>query len=160
MEAIQLRRSHYWLVVQAFLLLPALDLFAQHPSREQRVEVTAVDYALNLPEMLAHGTHRWTFENKGNVRHEFIIARLGPNVDTHAAVDSLHARGFRAFFPGSPALGVAGAALLAGPDHKADGEIVTRDRAGDILLVFCQLRDGEGKPKHDEMGMFKLVRIR
>jgi hypothetical protein len=34
------------------------------------------------------------------------------------------------------------------------------DRRGDILLAFCQLRDSVDKPKHDDLGMFKVVCIR
>jgi hypothetical protein len=37
---------------------------------------------------------------------------------------------------------------------------VTHDRRGDVLLAFCQLRDSTDKPKHDDLGMFKVVRIR
>lgn len=89
-----------------------------------------------------------------------IIAKLAPSVDPHTAVDTLHARGLRAFFPGNPEFAVATSALFAAPGKKSDAEVVTRYRRGEVLLVFCQLRDADGKPKHDELGMFKVVQVR
>jgi hypothetical protein len=144
----------------ALLLLPAGVLHAQRSNRDRLIEVRAVDFALLLPDTLPAGTHRWSFANNGSVRHEFIIVRLPASLPTTAAVDTLHARGLRAFLPGSPTLGFASSGLFAPPNQKSDAEIVTRDRRGDRLLVFCQLRDAEGKPKHDEMGMFKVIAIR
>jgi hypothetical protein len=148
-------------MVGALVLIPAaVALHAQRPKEAGSIDVRAVDYALLLPDSIAAGTHRWTFTNAGNLRHEFIIVRLPAGLTTAAAVDSLHARGLRAFFPGSATMGSASSALLAAPNQKSDAEIVTRDRSGDRLLVFCQLRDAEGKPKHDEMGMFKVITVR
>jgi len=43
---------------------------------------------------------------------------------------------------------------------SAEAELLTRDRRGDRLLVFCQLREAPEKPKHDEMGMFKVIYIK
>jgi hypothetical protein len=149
-----------WLIVQTLVALPAAAVHAQRADRERRIDVKAADYALMLPDTIRAGSNRWTFSNTGKLRHELIVARLAPNVDPSAAVDSLHARGLRAFFPGAPEFAVAAAALLAAPGQKADAELITRDSRGDVLLVFCQLRDGEGKPKHDEMGMFKVVHVR
>jgi hypothetical protein len=146
--------------VAALILIPAAAVHAQQPAEERSINVRAVDYALLLPDSIPAGTHRWTFTNAGNLRHEFIIVRLPASLTTAAAVDSLHARGLRAFFPGSATMGSASSALLAAPNQKSDAEIVTRDQRGDRLLVFCQLRDAEGKPKHDEMGMFKVIAVR
>ena len=57
-------------------------------------------------------------------------------------------------------MAIAGNALFAPPGQTANAEVVTHDRRGDILLAFCQLRDSVDKPKHDDLGMFKVVRIR
>jgi len=38
--------------------------------------------------------------------------------------------------------------------------IVTHDRHGDVLIAFCQFREAPDKPKHDELGMFKIVRVK
>ena len=146
------------------LVILALTPASAHPqrtSREITIEVKAVDFALlSVPDTIAAGTHRWTLTNAGNSRHEMIIARLGPNADANVAIDSLHARGMRGLFPGNPEIAVASSALLAAPNQKADAELVTHDRRGDRLLVFCQLRDADGRPRHDELGMFKLVHVR
>ena len=133
---------------------------AQRAARETTIDVKAVDYALVVPDTIRAGTHRWTLTNTGSSRHEMIIARLGPNADASAAIDSLHARGMRGLFPGNPDIAVASSALLAASNRKADAELITHDRPGDRLLVFCQLRDADGKPRHDELGMFKVVHVR
>jgi hypothetical protein len=146
-------------LMAGLLALSGRGLYAQN-DRDQRIEVRAVDFALDIPDSLPAGSHRWTFTNNGNVRHEFIIVRLPASLDASAAVDTLHARGLRAFWPGSPALGFASSVLLASPHQTSDAEIVTRDKRGDRLLVFCQVRDAADKPKHDELGMFKVIRIR
>ena len=134
-------------------------IYAQR-SHEQAVEVNAVDFAFNLPDTLKSGAHRWSFMNGGSVRHEFIVVRLSAETPSQTAVDSLHARGLRAFLPGSPTLGYASGALLAPAGRRSDAELVTRDRRGDRLLVFCQLREAPDKPRHDEMGMFKIIYIK
>jgi hypothetical protein len=146
-------------LMAALLLLPGQALYSQS-NRDQPIHVRAVDFALDVPESLRAGTHRWTFTNDGTVRHEFIVVKLPASLDTQAAVDTLHVRGLRAFWPGSPAVGFASSGLFASPHQTSDAELVTRDKRGDRLLVFCQIRDAEGKPKHDEMGMFKVIRIR
>lgn len=143
----------------AALLLLSAPVDAQRSS-EQAVEVKAVDFAFNLPDTLRAGSHRWSFVNNGSVRHEFIIVRLPVELPPQIAVDSLHARGLRAFLPGSPKLGFASGALLAPASQRSDAELITRDRRGDRLLVFCQLREAPDKPKHDEMGMFKVIYIK
>jgi hypothetical protein len=112
-----------------------------------------------MPDSLRAGTHVWQFQNAGSARHEFILARLKPGADPKATVDSLHARGLRAFFA-KESQALAGSALFAPPGMTANAEIVTHDRRGDVLLAFCQLRDTTDKPRHDELGMFKVVRIR
>ena len=142
----------------AFLWLTP-TLFAQS-ARDQAIEVKAVDFAFTVPDTLSAGAHRWSFVNNGTVRHEFLVVRLPSEVSTQAAVDSLHARGMRAFMPGSPLLGFVSGGLLAPAGQKSDAELVTRDRRGDRLLVFCQLREAPEKPKHDEMGMFKVIYIK
>ena len=148
------------LLAPAFLVVSASIAHAQRRARETTIDVKAVDFALVVPDTIAPGTHRWTLTNAGGSRHELIIARLGPNADANVAIDSLHARGLRALFPGNADIAVASSALLAGPNKKADAELITHDRRGDRLLVFCQLRDADAKPRHDEMGMFKVVHVR
>jgi hypothetical protein len=141
------------------LWLVSSPLHAQRLS-EQAIEVKAVDFAFNLPDTLTAGSHRWSFMNGGSVRHEFIVVRLPAELPVQVAIDSLHARGLRAFLPGSPTLGFASGALLAPAGRRSDAELVTRDRRGDRVLVFCQLREAPDKPKHDEMGMFKVIYIK
>lgn len=123
------------------------------------IAVRGVDFALETPDSIRAGTHSWKFRNDGQARHELIVARLQPGMDTKAVIDSLHARGLRAFFS-NESLAIAAGALFAAPGREADAEIVTHDRSGDVLLVFCQLRDAPDKPKHDELGMFKVIRVR
>jgi hypothetical protein len=149
-----------WLIAPVLFALPAGNIHAQRAGREIRVDVKAADYALMLPDTIRAGSNRWTFTNTGKLRHELIIAKLAPNLDARAAVDTLHARGLRAFFPGAPDFAVASSGLFAAPGQRSDAELVTHDHRGDVLLVFCQLRDGEGKPKHDELGMFRVVHVR
>jgi hypothetical protein len=148
------------LIAYVLIGLPAANVHAQRAEQEGRVDVQAADYALILPDTIRAGNNRWTFTNTGKMRHEMIIVRLASNVDAKAAVDTLHARGLRAFFPGAADFGVASSGLFSAPGQKSDAELVTHNARGDVLLVFCQLRDGEGKPKHDELGMFKLVHVR
>lgn len=141
------------------LSLVSATLHAQR-THEQAVEVKAVDFAFSVPDTLKSGFHRWSFANNGTVRHEFVVVRLPAGLLLQTAIDSLHARGLRAFLPGSPTLGFASAALLAPAGARSQAELLTRDRRGDRLLVFCQLREAPEKPKHDEMGMFKVVYIK
>ena len=153
-----------------FRLLPAATVLLTSPlayrdadaqrSRSHSVEVRAVDFAFTVPDTLTSGSHLWSFVNNGTVRHELIVVRLPASVPVETAIDSLHARGLRAFLPGSPALGVASSALFAAAGQRSDAQLLTQDRRGDRLVVFCQLREAPEKPKHDEMGMFKVIYIK
>ena len=131
---------------------------AQQP-QTSTIAVRGMDFALVMPDSIPAGTHAWSFRNDGNSRHELILARLKPGTDVKAAVDSLHARGLRAFFAKESA-GIVAGALFALPGDASDAEIVTRERRGDVLLMFCQLRDTPEKPKHDDLGMYKVVHVR
>ncbi len=122
------------------------------------IAVRGFDFALQMPDSIRAGTHSWTFRNDGQSRHELILARLQPGTDTKAAIDSLHARGLRAFFA-KESVAIAVGALFAPPGTEAAAEIVTHDCRGDVLLVFCQLRETPDKPKHDDLGMFKVVGV-
>lgn len=131
------------------------------PQREQQttIAVRGSDFALEMPDSIRAGTHVWTFRNDGQSRHEFLLARLQPGADVKAVVDSLHALGLRAFFS-KESVALVGGGLFAAPGMLADAGVVTHDRSGDVLLAFCQLREAPDKPKHDAMGMFKIVRVK
>src|SRR5262245_49329949 len=99
------------------------------------ITVRAVDFALQMPDSIRSGPHAWRFRNDGQSLHELIFARLQPGTDVHAAIDSLHARGLRAFFA-TESMALAAGALFAPPGVEGAAEIVTHDRPGDVLLVF------------------------
>jgi hypothetical protein len=128
-------------------------------SSQTTISVRGFDFALEMPDTIPAGTHVWAFRNDGKSRHEFILARLRSGTDTKAVVDSLHARGLRAFF-GSEASAILLGGLFAEPGMAAAAEFMTHDRRGEVLLVFCQFRDAPDKPKHDDLGMFKVVHVR
>src|SRR3954469_18444319 len=111
-----------WPIAYVLLALPVGNIHAQRGSRETRVDVKAADYALILPDTIRAGNNRRTFTNTGKMRHEMIIVRLALNVDPKAAVDTLHARGLRAFFPGAVDFGVASSGLFSAPGQKSDAE--------------------------------------
>ena len=54
-------------------------------------------------------------------------------------------------------MGFASGGLLAPAGQRSEVQLLTKDQRGDRLLVFCQLREAPDKPKHDEMGMFKVI---
>lgn len=150
-------RGRRGLTFTAFLLISGSSVANAQGSRSDSIEVKAVDFAFSVPDTMKAGAHRWTFVNDGTVRHEFLVVRLPHDLPAQTAVDSLHARGLRAFLPGSPTLGFAAGGLLAPPGQRSDAQLLTQDRRGDRLLIFCQLREAPEKPKHDEMGMFKVI---
>jgi hypothetical protein len=137
----------------------ALSVETVSSRQSTTLPVRALDCALQMSDSIRAGTHSWRFRNDGKSRLELIFARLQAGTDVEAVTDSLQARGLRAFFATeSMALAVGG--LFAPPGVEAAAEIVTHDRAGGVLLAFSQLRDAPDKPKHDDLGMFKVVRVR
>ncbi|WP_373059713.1 hypothetical protein [Gemmatimonas sp.] len=119
------------------------------------VHIVGTDYAFVAPDSLRAGPMVITFENRGAQSHELLVARLEVGVTPREFADSL-ARGAsvrRLCATGS-------AVLFAEPGKRNDVVSLRIDfRSGEQWALWCQFADSAGAPKHQTLGMFKLVAV-
>lgn len=120
------------------------------------VRVVAHDYAFTLPDTLRAGRTQFRLATDGKQLHELVIVRLKPGVSLATAVDSL-ARG-----AAIKALRATGSGVLfAAPGAPPTDAVIEAELApGDRWAFFCQFRDGPKAPKHQQLGMFKVLEVR
>lgn len=120
------------------------------------VHIVGTDYAFTAPDSLAAGPTTITFENRGQQRHELLLARIKDDVTPREFADSL-ARGASVTL-----LRATGSAVLfAEPGVR--NEVVSLHvefKSGERWAVWCQFADTTGAPSHQTLGMFKLVAVK
>jgi hypothetical protein len=119
------------------------------------VHVVGTDYAFTMPDSLPAGPVVVTFENRGAHRHEMVFVRLKDGVSPREAADSI-SRGAR-----TNALRSTGSAVLFAEAGKRNAVVSLRLalKSGERWAVVCQFADSAGAPKHNTLGMFKLVTV-
>ena len=124
-------------------------------SAPRELTVVGTDYAFVMPDSLPEGPAVIHFENRGRVKHEMLLVRIRDDVSNAAFADSLFRDG------STRALRAAGSGVLfAGPGERND---VVRLRMqfvrGQRYAFWCQFRDSATAPKHQRLGMVKLVTV-
>jgi hypothetical protein len=118
--------------------------------------IVGTDYAFIAPDTVPAGPAVMTFENRGRVSHEMVLVRLRDDVSNAVAADSL-SKGAR-MVP----LRATGSGVLF-PSPGSQNSIVrlrTEFHRGERYALYCQTRDSATAPKHNQLGMFKLLTVR
>ncbi len=128
-----------------------------HPaSAPATVHVIGTDYAFAMPDSVSAGPTVITFENRGKQRHEAVFVRLKPGVTLRQFADSV-ARDA----PVRPLRATGSAVLFADPGSRNDVvSIRINFKRGEHWALSCQFADSAGAPKHQKLGMFRLVTVR
>lgn len=120
------------------------------------LSVIGTDYALLAPDTVPAGPAILHFENRGKQRHEMVLARIRPEVTNREFADSL-LHGARMV----PVRASGSGVLFASPGKRNDlVRLRTVFTRGERYALWCQFRDSAGAPKHDQLGMFKLLTVR
>ncbi len=139
------------------LILSALALGScATPSTLRTLDVIGTDYAFTVRDTVDAGASLVSFSSRGLVRHELALARLRDGVSSAEAADSLmHGRSMRN-------LRATGSAVLFAAPGQTDNPVrlsVTFER-GKRYALWCQFRDSSSAPKHQVLGMFKILTVR
>lgn len=120
------------------------------------LEIVGTDYAFIAPESIDAGVTTLTFENRGKQRHEMILVRLRPDAAPRAFADSAMRDGR------TRALRATGSAVLFADPGKANTVVSVRAnfQRGERWALVCQFRDTTTAPKHNTLGMFKVLAVR
>ena len=123
---------------------------------EAELRIVGMDYAFDAPDSVKAGPTVIRFENRGRVRHEMVVTQLRDDVLGAVFADSLVKGG------STKALRATGASILfakAGERNDAVALRVTFER-GHRYAITCGFRDSAAAPRHQSLGMFKIVAVR
>jgi uncharacterized cupredoxin-like copper-binding protein len=122
---------------------------------ERVLEVTGTEYAFQAPDSVEAGRTVVRLRNGGKVLHEMIVMKLrrGSTVQQVAEAQAAKAT-VRPFIEGGNAV------VFAQAGKAGDGELVVDFEPGRDYLLWCNFADGEGKPAHSTLGMFKRIHVR
>ena len=150
------RRALSWLRRTAIPALAILTTACTAEREPQQITVVGMDYAFQAPESVSVGPAVIRFESRGKVRHEMVFAQIRDDVPNALFADSLMRGG------AVRALRATGSAVLfAAPGEKNDGvRLRVVFERGHRYALWCQFRDSDTAPKHQALGMFKLVAVR
>ena len=135
----------------ALALLLAGRIVAGQPAN---VSVVASDYAfIGFPSAIAAGPTLFSFENRGEVRHEMAIILLKPGVTVKDAI----AAGPAAT---GPRIAESLVGLLIARKHEsAGGKLLVELKPGQRYLVICNLKDKPDADPHSKLGMFTSFEV-
>jgi hypothetical protein len=126
---------------------------AATPGRE--IEVVASDYAFQAPDTVDAGPTLVHLRNVGKVRHEMILVQLEQGATAAQLLDAQRRdETVRPFVDGGNAV------LFAAPGRRNGASLEVNFEAGRDYLLVCNFADGEGKPLHFTLGMFKPIHVR
>lgn len=122
----------------------------------QTLAIVGTDYAFIAPDSVDAGITTLTFENRGAKRHEMVLVRLRPEATARAFADSAMRDGR------TRALRATGGAVLFADAGKANTVVSVRAnfQRGERWALVCQFRDTTTAPKHNTLGMFKVLEVR
>ncbi len=128
------------------------------PSCRQRVSTVTIagtDYAFQAPDTLSGGRALISFQNRGRVPHELVMALLKPGISLEQLLERLRTGG-----DPQELLDAMIGVLIARPAQASGGELLVDLLPGRTYAIVCQFRDGEGQPPHVILGMHKRVVVR
>ena len=135
---------------RGFLLVALVANFAaaQNAKAPAEVAVVANEYAfLGFPATIAAGPTFFSFENRGDVRHEMSIILLKPGLTVK---DVLAAGGAAA----GPKIAESLIGLLVARKHEsAGGKLFVELKSGQRYLVICNLKNTPDADPHSKLGM-------
>jgi hypothetical protein len=124
-------------------------VMARAPRAPAQVAVVGNDYAfIGFPSTIAAGPTAFSFENRGEVRHEMTIILLKPGL----TVKDIMAMPTGAITSPRAAESLIGL-LIARKHEKAGGQLLVELKSGQRYLVICNLRDAPDGPPHSTLGM-------
>lgn len=140
-------------ILRALPLLPFLAACAA-PAAPRRVEIIATNYAFQAPDSVPAGHAVFTLTNRGTVAHEVQLFRFRRGVGADSGLKLLVTEGT----PDS-LYDASGAVLVAAVGATPVQEIAADLKDGELWGLVCQFRDSAGAPKHDKLGMFKVLTV-
>jgi hypothetical protein len=125
------------------------------PPVERVIDVTGFEYAFQAPDTVDPGAALVTFRNSGKITHELILLRLKKGASVSDLVEA-HKRDetFRPFLDGNNAV------LFGEPGDDSSIPLFVDFEPGRTYVLWCNFTDGEGKPQHSSLGMFKAIHVR
>ena len=122
---------------------------AQSAKAPAQVAVVGNDYAfIGFPSTIAAGPTTFSFENRGEVRHEMTIILLKPGL----TIKDVMAMPTGAITSPRAAESLIGL-LIARKHEKAGGQLLVELKSGQRYLVICNLRDAPDGQPHSTLGM-------
>jgi hypothetical protein len=114
----------------------------------KEVAVIGNDYAFTgFPATVAAGPTLFSFENRGEVRHEMSIILLKPGLTLKDAMDAGAAAT-------GPRIAESLIGLLVARKHEsAGGKLFVELKSGQRYVVLCNLRNTPDADPHSKMGM-------
>lgn len=136
------------------LPLLLLSLVACRPAPRD-VEIVATNYAFQAPASVGSGPTIFHLTNRGSVVHEVQLFRFRPGVGADSGMKLLTADGV----PDS-LFDVNGSVLISAPGQTAVEGVYVDLKPGETWALVCQFRDSAGAPKHDKLGMLRVMSVR
>ncbi len=135
------------------LLALAVTSCARTPEIRE-VIVGGLDYSFDLNETLGPGPTTIGFENRGEVPHELVVARLRRGVTLTEMISGMMEGGSPEEFSD----GLVGI-LVADPGELAMGRLYVELESGRSYALICMFEDQEGEPPHVALGMVRSFRV-
>lgn len=122
---------------------------------ERVLEVTGTEYAFQAPDSVDAGRTVIRLRNEGKVLHEMIVSKLrrGSTVKDLADAQAADVTVRPFIEPGT-------AVVFAAAGKTGDGELVVDFEPGRDYVLWCNFTDGDGKPQHSTLGMYKRIHVR
>lgn len=135
-------------------LIALLMLVSCAPARPREVEIVAVNYAFQAPDSLPAGPAVFRLTNHGTVVHEVQLFRFRRGIGADSGLRLLVTEGT----PDS-LYDASGAVLISAVGATAVQGVTADLQPGELWGLVCQFRDSAGAPKHDKLGMFKVLTV-
>jgi uncharacterized cupredoxin-like copper-binding protein len=134
----------------ALTLCLAKPLAAQNSASPTRIDVAATDFAfIAFPTSVVAGPTVFSLVNRGKVNHELAIVRLKADATLEDFVKAGQDIPRRAALV-ERFVGI----LIAGPEKRPDGTLLTDLVKGATYVVYCNLREKPDAPGHLMFGMY------
>ncbi|HUQ20949.1 MAG TPA: hypothetical protein VM099_15125 [Gemmatimonadaceae bacterium] len=128
------------------------------PSRfaaPREVEIIGLDYAFRAPAEIRSGPTTFRFRNAGKARHELVIVRLKQG----ATIDQLVQR-MKDSLPIADVVDGNVGVLFADTGKRSTAGLTTTLTGGREYVIYCQFRDTLTAPRHFQMGMYSLLKVK